>query len=252
MFFYLIKPFLIFRGFLIAAAVVPAAILLIKVYKADKLEKEPMRFLFSLALAGIISTFIALIAERMLGLVLNLTVDPKSEWYNILLYFVIVAVSEETSKFLLLYKRTWQSKEFNCQFDGVVYSVFVSLGFALWENISYVTMYGFGTALIRAVTAIPGHACFGVFMGIFYGIAKKYDYAGHKKESSTFRIIGLITAVLLHGFYDYAASCEKSGFQWIFISFVSIMFVISYVLVGKLSKNDSYIDRHYVDYEVMN
>ncbi len=76
--------------------------------------------------------------------------------YNVLLYFVVVALSEEGFKYLLLKKRTWYSSEFNCQFDGVVYAVFVALGFALWENISYVLMYGLGTAAIRAVTAVPG------------------------------------------------------------------------------------------------
>ena len=50
---------------------------------------------------------------------------------------------------------------------GKVYAVFVSLGFALWENISYVLHFGFQTAIVRSLTAIPGHACFGVFMGAF-------------------------------------------------------------------------------------
>ncbi len=252
MFFYLMSPFLIFRGFLIAAAIIPAVILLVKVSKADKLEKESPAFLFSLVIGGIISTFIALVSERFFGFLLNLFVSPSQPIYNVILYFFIVALSEECAKYILLYKKTWRSKEFNCQFDGVVYATFVSLGFALWENISYVTMYGFGTALIRAITAIPGHACFGVFMGVFYGIAKKYDYAGHKKESKTFRIMGIAFATLLHGFYDYAASCESPLFQWVFIAFVVIMFAVSYILVGKMSRNDQYIDRHYVDYEVIN
>lgn len=87
--------------------------------------------------------------------------------------FVIVAIAEESSKYFFLKKRTWNNPEFNCQYDGVVYAVFVSLGFALWENINYVLSYGFSTAIVRAITAIPGHACFGVFMGVFYGLARK-------------------------------------------------------------------------------
>ena len=89
------------------------------------------------------------------------------------MYFGVVAFSEEGAKYFLLKRRTWNSAAFNCQFDGVVYAVFVSLGFALWENISYVLMYGLSTALVRAVTAVPGHACFGVFMGVWYGLAKR-------------------------------------------------------------------------------
>ena len=100
--------------------------------------------------------------------------------YNAIMYFGIVAFSEEGAKYFLLRRRSWHSAAFNCQFDGVVYAVFVALGFALWENISYVLMYGLSTALVRAVTAVPGHACFGVFMGVWYGLAKRLTAQGKR------------------------------------------------------------------------
>ena len=49
---------------LIAAAVLPAIFLLVHVYRADKLEKEPAPLLISLVLYGIAATFIALLLER--------------------------------------------------------------------------------------------------------------------------------------------------------------------------------------------
>ena len=49
---------------LIAAAVLPAIFLLVHVYRADKLEKEPASLLISLVLYGIAATFIALVLER--------------------------------------------------------------------------------------------------------------------------------------------------------------------------------------------
>lgn len=161
MFLFYVNPILI------AAAVIPAIVLLRFVYREDRLDRESPGMLLSLVLFGILATFGALIAEQIGESVLALLVPPYTRAYNAILYFVVVALSEEGFKYLLLKKRTWWSQEFNCQFDGVVYAVFVSLGFALWENISYVVMYGLGTALVRAVTAIPGHACFGVFMGAF-------------------------------------------------------------------------------------
>ena len=158
---------------LIAAAVIPAVFLLVHVYRADKLEKEPAPLLISLVLYGIAATFIALLLERFGGWLLGRYFPENSTPYNVLMYFGVVAFSEEGAKYFLLKRRTWNSAAFNCQFDGVVYAVFVSLGFALWENISYVLMYGLSTALVRAVTAVPGHACFGVFMGVWYGLAKR-------------------------------------------------------------------------------
>jgi RsiW-degrading membrane proteinase PrsW (M82 family) len=47
-----------------------------------------------------------------------------------------VAGAEESSKYLLLRRRTWHSPEFNCQYDGVVYAVFVALPFAASGRIS--------------------------------------------------------------------------------------------------------------------
>ena len=66
-------------------------------------------------------------AERVLeALVEDTVADPGL--YQILLYFGVVACSEEGAKYFMLKRRTWNSPEFNCQFDGVVYGVFVSLG----------------------------------------------------------------------------------------------------------------------------
>ena len=43
----------------------------------------------------------------------------------------------------------WRDPNFNYRFDGIVYAVFVSLGFAAFENISYVVGYGLTTAVAR-------------------------------------------------------------------------------------------------------
>ena len=107
------------------------------------------------------------------------------------------------------------------------------------ENISYVMHFGFTTALVRAVTAIPGHACFGIFMGIFYGIARKYAAQGNKSAKRLFQILAVILPAILHGAYDYIASMATS--DWLFIVFIVVLFVVSFILVRKNSKRDNYI-----------
>ena len=238
MFYFLAAPYLVYNGVLIAAAVIPAIFLMVKVYRSDRLEKESPYLIWNLVKAGIGSALLALVEERILSAILDLTVPYDSPLYNVILYFGIVAFAEESSKYLLMKRRTWGNPEFNCQYDGVVYAVFVSLGFALWENISYVMMYGFGTALVRAITAIPGHACFGVFMGIFYGIAKKYDYRGQYAESAIFRGMALLIPALLHGAYDYIATTDAENGTLSFIGFIVIMFIVSFLMVGRAAKED--------------
>lgn len=241
MFYYLIQPIVTYNGILIAAAVIPAIFLMIKVYRSDRLEKESTGLLWRLVKAGILSSLLALVEEKVFSLVLNSFVPAETELYNILLYFVVVACSEESSKYLFLKRNTWRNPEFNTQYDGVVYAVFVSLGFALWENISYVLSYGMSTAIVRAVTAIPGHACFGVFMGVFYGIAKRCEYRGKSGASKFFRLLALLMPALLHGAYDYIASMEQQMGGWYFLIFIAVLFILSYILVGKSSRKDKYI-----------
>lgn len=228
---------------LIAAAVIPAVVLLVKVYKVDHLDKESPRLLWNLVVRGVIATVFAMLTEWIGEFVLSSFVQEGTVLYNFLLYFIVVAVSEEGFKYLLMKQRTWKDPEFNFQFDGVVYAVFVSLGFALWENISYVLMYGFGTALVRAVTAVPGHACFGVFMGAWYGLAKKYESYGMPSQSKTCRVVALLSSIVLHGCYDFTASIENQNYAWIFVAFVVVMFIVAFRLVKKLSQNDRYVGR---------
>lgn len=228
-----------FNPILTIAAIIPAILLMRVVYKADKLDKEPGRLLLSLVIWGIVSTTIAVVLEQIGSMILS-PLNPNSLMYNILMYFGVVAFAEEWSKYILLKWRTWKHPAFNCQFDGVVYAVFVSLGFALWENIQYVAMYGFETAIVRAFTAVPGHCCFAVFMGVWYGMAKRYEFAGEFQKSRTARRMCVVMPALMHGTYDFIATWDR-GISVLFIVFVVIMFVWASRLVKNMSKNDKYI-----------
>ena len=233
---------------LIAAAVIPAVILLLQVYRADRLEKEPTGLLISLLLFGVIATALAIVTETIGENILLSFFDETDLGYLILSNFIVVALSEEGFKLLLLRWRTWRSPNFNCQFDGVVYAVFVALGFALWENISYVLMYGLSTALGRAVTAVPGHACFGVFMGVWYGLAKRLHGQGRDSASKLCRVLALLLPALLHGCYDFIASIESVHYGWLFAAFVAILFVLAFILVRRQARHDRYINNYDAEY----
>ena len=119
----------------VLAAVIPAVILLRYIYRHDTIEREPPRLLALLLLMGVAAALCSIVLETVAQTVLNLLVDPHSPVYTILLAFVVVAAVEEGTKFWLLKRRTWNHPAFNYRFDGIVYSVFVSLGFAAYENI---------------------------------------------------------------------------------------------------------------------
>jgi len=193
-----------------------------------------------------VSEFMNNISMNIVGMLYNFQLlkyagEDGVAAYGVLMYFGVVACSEEGFKYLLLRRKTWRSPEFNCQFDGVVYAVFVSLGFALWENIGYVAMYGFSTALARALTAVPGHACFGVFMGAWYGMAKKYDNQGSEAMCRRCRRRAFWLPVMIHGAYDFIAS-GYTGLVWEFFVFIIVLFILALRKVKKLSAEDEYID----------
>ena len=223
---------------LIALAILPAVALMIYIYKQDRLEQEPLRMIISLATLGVVSTFLAMITESVGMAVLGNLFSESSLAYRILLYFIVVGLSEEGFKYLVLKIGTWRSPEFNCKFDGVVYAVAVSLGFAVWENIKYVMTYGFATALVRAVTAVPGHACFGVIMGAWYGLAKRKQQQGWDSASRLARFMAVLLPTIIHGIYDFIATANTSSIH--FIMFVIIMFAVCFYTVKRLSADDKY------------
>ncbi len=118
-------------------AVIPAIVLMRYVYKQDKIEKEPTGLLIKLAILGVISTVCAMFTEAIGSVILNVLFysDDPGYLYNILMYFIVVALSEEGVKYMVLKRATWKNPNFDYVFDGIVYAVFVSLGFALWEAI---------------------------------------------------------------------------------------------------------------------
>ena len=227
---------------LIAAAVIPAVWLLVRVYRADRLEKEPVGLVLSLVLLGIVSTALASLTEELGDLALSYFYPEGTIQYALIMYFVIVALSEEGFKYLLLKKKTWRSPHFNCLFDGVVYAVAVSLGFALWENIDYVLRYGMGAALARALTAVPGHACFGVFMGAWYGFARRRESEGDPARAARCRRMAVFVPSLLHGCYDFIAVRQIEALSAVFVVFVIGMFAVASTVVKRLSRNDQYLN----------
>ena len=123
-------PMLFFRihPILIGAAVIPAVILMLYIYRSDRLEREPVGLLVKLALLGVLATVFAMIGEK-LGFFLLRGLNQSSAAYQLLMNFLVVGLCEEGFKYLLLRGSTWNNPNFNCRYDGVVYAVFLSLGF---------------------------------------------------------------------------------------------------------------------------
>lgn len=187
---------------LFTLAIGPAAAIIIYFYTKDKHDREPFGVLLMCFLAGCFSVLPAIILENVLP-----DLVPGSNGTSLIsvaIYtFVIIAASEEFSKYLFLRYYAYRKPSFNEPYDGIIYAVMVGMGFATIENLMYV--FGsetlgaaWGTAGIRAVTAVPAHATFAAVMGYFIGLAK----FNHKNERSLM-FQGFLLATILHGFYNF-------------------------------------------------
>lgn len=220
------------------SAVLPACFLLRYVYRHDTIEKEPVPLLLSLLGMGCLAALCSAILEGLAERLLLLLVDPSGPVYTILLAFLIVAVIEEGTKLFFLRLRSWRHPAFNYRFDGVVYAAFVSLGFAALENIQYVVNYGLSVALPRALLAVPGHASFSIFMGVYYGRAKLLENLGDYGGSRRCLRKSYLLAVFLHGFYDACAMIGTAQSSAVFLLFVMLMFSAAFRTLKRESAAD--------------
>lgn len=246
---------------LIVGALVPAIILGIYIYKKDRAEKEPVGLLILLLFSGVVIIVPILIVSIPVDLILVAIFNIETGVTNSLFDYIghgvdalSVGVIEEGFKWLALIIITKNNKNFNSLFDGVIYAVFVSLGFAGVENILYVLDYGWTTAVLRALTAVTGHVFFGVMMGYFYSMwhmtskAKLVEDA-YKKEGlvplstkcfpvAKYAVMSYVVPVIAHGFYDFG--CFTGTTLGVLCTYGFLIFMYGYCFrkVKMISKVD--------------
>lgn len=237
---------------LMALAIIPGLLLIAYVYKKDRVEKEPPALLMKLVLFGIISCMAAGYLEQLESQFLP-AYPSGSVQYALQTSFLMAALVEETVKFLAMRTASWNNRAFNYRFDGVVYGLTAAVGFAIYENIMYVAMYGMQTAIVRAFTAIPLHAFCGAFMGAIYSYSKKASILGQSGSSIMYSILALLVPMLIHGTYDTFAFLGSQGTMPLLV-FVVILYIAAITMIRKLSASDYragfYPQARPIDYEV--
>lgn len=225
--------------YLLSLALLPAILLMLYIHKMDKIEKEPFGLLAKLVIFGALTTISAVILENIGDAILGAILPESSIPYIFLENFFVVAAAEEAGKYFVLKKTTWKNPAFNYTFDAVVYAVAASLGFAALENVLYVFDGGLSVAILRAFTSIPGHTIFGVFMGCYYGMAKKAELAFNQDAMKKYLRHALIVPLLAHGFYDYCLTVGSTLMLLVFAVYDIALAVYAFRLVKKLSATDS-------------
>lgn len=215
-------------------ALIPSILLCLYVYHMDVIEKEPLHLLFTLFFLGVLITVPASFFENVIINATNININNYFD--SFILAFGVIAIIEEGYKFIILFASSWKNKNFDYKYDAIVYSVFISLGFATLENILYVQKNGLGVALYRGAISVPAHAFYAIACGFFYGLAKEYSIRKNKKKSFLFIFLAVLVPVLLHGVFDFLLFTENDILFGIFFSFIAFLYIISYYEIKKTNK----------------
>lgn len=182
---------------LLALSIAPGIAISLYIFLKDRFNREPHLNLLVCFVLGCLSVLPAILIQL-------LTTKPVERLmgggilYTAVFAYVIVGLSEEWSKYIMLRSYAFPKKSFDEPFDGIVYSVMIGMGFATVENILYVQQHGLGTAVVRMFLSVPAHATFAVLMGYFAGKAK------FKPERRKFYLFtGIFWAAFFHGTYDF-------------------------------------------------
>ncbi len=222
---------------LMTLALLPGILIIIFIFRKDKIEREPVGLIVKLVLFGVISCIPAVFLELFVEGI-GPVYREGTLAYALFEAFAVAALCEELCKYAFLRLGSWRHKAFDYRFDGIVYGVSVAVGFALLENILYVMDGGFYTALMRAVLSVPLHAFCGVFMGIAYGAAKRYSIEGNRAKQRKETFMALFVPIMIHGIYDTLAFLNGWIPFILLLVFVAFLYVIAIKYVNKYSRED--------------
>lgn len=215
---------------LLFLAIIPVVIILTYIYLKDR-NKEPWPLLIKLFILGVLSCALVLLVSEVVFKIFPFMEKDTSymTFFEIMAYsFIGVALIEEFCKWLMTYVGAYFNKAYDEVYDGVVYAVYVSLGFACLENILYVVLNNsIAVGISRGLLAVPGHACDAVFMGYYMSLAKVYASQGKKSLEKKNLVLSVLVPTILHGIYDFCLFSGIDIFLIVFLVFVVAMYIFS-------------------------
>lgn len=197
---------------IVGAAIAPGIAILSYVYLRDHLQPEPISMVVRTFLFGILLVFPIMLLQYVI----------QTEWELNQAFFQAVIASaliEEFFKWLIVYHSAYKHVAFDEPYDGIVYAVSVSLGFATLENLFYLIINGLDVAFWRALLPVSSHALFGIWMGYYMGLSK---FSKKSKEKTTRTIVSLLLPIMLHACYNLILLTTQN-WLWLIIAFMAIL-----------------------------
>lgn len=217
---------------LLFLAIAPSVVFILWIYFKDRYEKEPLKSLGKFFFLGVVVSVVGIVIE---GMLMKVNVWNGYSYY-IYVSFIVAGFTEEGLKAIILIPCLMKEKNFNEKLDGIIYSIFLSLGFATVENIIYV-LYDSGPQVLqlgitRGLISIPAHIMFAIAMGYY---VSKYKFSVEKLKKREYLIMSILVPIILHGVFDFILMIKYKWTIYVFVIYMIFLFKIN------LDKLDSYI-----------
>ena len=247
----------------------PALFLCGFVYYKDKIEREPVGLLALLFVIGGVTYIPSYALERLISggfdklfsHFIEFGADGVAEYsselasvlHSFLTSFFAIALVEACMKWLVLYFSTRRNKHFNYLFDGIVYSVFISLGFCACENLRFAWLNGWDMIVLKALSSVPSHLFVGILMGYYFSrwhVHKEADDDEEElirlgiiskrklKEPWKRLFISLVVPMCVCGVFFFASSIDSKIINTIFYFTVFIMLGVSFINIDRIASRD--------------
>lgn len=247
----------------------PSLMLCYFVYKKDKVEKEPLLLLLLLFFVGAAVALPTVWCERALtgqfdnlyasymeiteSGRLNFSSESAMVTHHLLCAFAGVALLEEGVRWLALVLITRKNKNFDCLYDGIVYSVFISMGYAMVINLRYALVDGWNHLFMRAISTVPAYLLWGILSGVLYTIWHSLNIAREKEkalvDSGTYDkvllknpgwllVASFVLPFVFHGISAFVELFNSRVLTSVFCVLLMLAYIICFVLVFKMSDKD--------------
>ncbi len=251
-------------------ALIPGLFLCGYVFYKDRIEKEPVGLLSLLFATGAIAYVFSAFLQRYVidGIdslfAGSMQYSPEGNLFystsrsevlhkllNACFGFSLVPIC---IKWTVLYFGTHKSKHFNYLFDGIVYSVFLALGFAVAEIVHFALRNDRDLLLPKVLTALPCHLFIGILMGYYYTmwrmrflvneIENKLLVAGLIKKdkirsSAVWLISSFVIPTVVSCLYVYASTAMNETAPLVFYTAVFILYGLSFVVIDRLAAREA-------------
>lgn len=247
----------------------PAIALCVYVYIKDQAEKEPIGLLATLFGAGAVAFIPAYYSEKLVTGGIDLLFEKYMQFsaegalsyssfgtelaHNALCAFFGFSLVEICIKWLILYLFTRKNPHFNYLFDGIVYSVFISIGFVAIENIQFAWVNGWETLGIKVLSSLPCHLFIGILMGYYYtmwhvrykanGFENQMLSAGivekdNVRSSAVWLIASLVIPFFVKGLYAMMSLSTMDIIHSLFYFTVFMLYGCSFITIEQMASKD--------------